>query len=97
MFLGFQSHAYARFGDKAGAWGNIRRLEDLAKERYVAASHLAMAYAGVGEKELALNALEAAYENRDSFLVFAKMMPQFDNLRSVPRFQDLLQRMNFPP
>lgn len=96
MFLGFQSHAYARSGDKAGAWGNIRRLEDLSKERYVAASHLAVAYAGVGEKDSALTALETAYENRDSFLVFANMMPQFDNLRSDARFQDLLHGMNFP-
>ena len=97
MFLGFQTHAYARSGDKAGAWGNVRRLEDLSKERYVAASNLAIAYAGVGEKESALSALETAYENHDSFLVFAKMMPQFDNIRSDPRFRDLLRRMNFPP
>lgn len=96
MFLGFQSHAYARSGDQAGAWRNIHKLEDLSKERYVAASHLAIAYAGVGEKESALAALEIAYENRDSFLVFAKMMPQFDNLRSDSRFQELLGRINFP-
>jgi DNA-binding winged helix-turn-helix (wHTH) protein/tetratricopeptide (TPR) repeat protein len=96
MFLGFQSHAYARSGDQGGAWRNIRKLEDLSKEQYVAASHLAIAYAGVGEKESALSALEAAYENRDSFLVFAKVIPQFDNLRSVARFQELLRRMKFP-
>jgi len=37
-----------------------------------------------------------AYENKDGFMVFAGMLPQFDNLRSDARFQELLHRMGFP-
>jgi len=96
MFLGFQSHAFARSGDRSSAWNNVRKLENLSKERYVAPSHLAIAYAGLEEKNLAIQSLQAAYENRDSFLVFTRMLPQFENLRSDSRFQDLLHRMNFP-
>ena len=96
MFLGFQSHAFARSGDRSSAWNNVRKLENLSKERYVAPSHLAIAYAGLEEKDLAIQSLQAAYENRDSFLVFTRMLPQFENLRSDSRFQDLLHRMNFP-
>ena len=96
MFLGFQSHAFARSGDRSSAWNNVRKLETLSKERYVAPSHLAIAYAGLEEKNLAIQSLQAAYENRDSFLVFTRMLPQFENLRSDSRFQDLLHRMNFP-
>ena len=94
FFLGFQGHAFARSGDKENAWKNIRRLENLAKERYVAPSHFAIAFAGLEEKDSAIRALQTAYENRDSFLVFARMLPQFDNLRSDPRFQDLLHCIN---
>jgi hypothetical protein len=59
-------------------------------------AHLALIYAGLNEKDLAIQPLQAAYENRDSFLIFTHMLPQFDNLRSDARFQDLLHRMNFP-
>ena len=96
MFLGFQGHAFAASGDEASAWSNVRKLEALSKERYVAPSHLAITYAGLEEKDLAIRALQTAYTNRDSFLVFARILPQFDNLRSDQRFQDLLHRMNFP-
>ena len=96
IFIGFQCHALARSGDKENAWKNIRRLENLSKERYVAPSHFAIAFAGLEEKESAIRALQAAYENRDNFLIMAQMIPQFDNLRSDQRFQDLLHRMNFP-
>lgn len=94
IFLAFQGHAFAVSGDKASAWNNVRRLQDLSKQRYLAHSHLAVAFAGLGEKDLAIRALQKAYQDRDSFLVFARILPQFDNLRSDARFQDLLSCMN---
>ena len=30
-------------------------------------------------------------------MVCLKTDPRFDNLRSDPRFQDVMRRMNFPP
>jgi hypothetical protein len=96
MFLGFQGHAFAASGDEASAWSNVRKLEALSKRGYVAPSHLAITYAGLEEKDLAIRALQTAYTDRDSFLVFARILPQFDNLHSDQRFQDLLHRMNFP-
>ena len=96
MFYGFQGHAFARSGDSASAWNNIHTLQELSRDRYVAPSHLAITYAGLEEKDLAIQSLHTAYENQDSFLVFSAVLPQFDNLRSDPRFDDLLRRMNFP-
>jgi DNA-binding winged helix-turn-helix (wHTH) protein/tetratricopeptide (TPR) repeat protein len=96
IFVGFQGHAFASSGDKANAWKNIRKLESLSKDQYVAPSHLAITFAGLEEKDLAIQSLLTAYENRDSFLVFTRMLPQFDNLHSDSRFQDLLHRMDFP-
>jgi len=57
---------------------------------------VARIYAALGKKEEALRWLETGYRARDAWMVFLKTEPQFDDLRSDPRFQDLLRRMNFP-
>ena len=55
-----------------------------------------MAYARLGKAEQVLAWLEEAYRQRDPGLSGLKVEPLFDFLRSNPRFQDLLRRMNFP-
>ena len=54
-------------------------------------------YAALGEKDKAFAELNKAYENRDGFVVmYLKVDPRLDPLRSDPRFQDLLRRVGFP-
>jgi serine/threonine protein kinase/tetratricopeptide (TPR) repeat protein len=52
-------------------------------------------YALLGEKDAAFAALEKAFATR-SKLVFVKPRPAYDNIRSDPRFADLLRRMGLP-
>ena len=52
--------------------------------------------ASLGEIESALESLEEAYAIRGPLLVSMLAFPWWDPLRSDPRFQDLLRRMNFP-
>ena len=40
--------------------------------------------------------LERAYEERDQWMVYINAYPGWDALRSEPRFQALVRRMNFP-
>ncbi len=49
-----------------------------------------------GEHDQAVEWSLKAFEDRDGLLVWANELPLFDPLRSDPRFQDLLRRMNFP-
>ena len=56
----------------------------------------ALVYTGLGDNEEAIVWLEKAYEAHDSELVFLRVFPQFEALRSDPRVQDILRRMNLP-
>jgi len=75
-------------------------LNDLSKQKYVSAVLVAMIYAGLGEKDKAFEWLEEGYDDRSiglANLEEIKVDPAYDPLRSDPRFQDLLRRMNLQP
>ena len=57
---------------------------------------ISMGYALINDKEKALEWLERAYEAHDPHLVLINKGHDWDFLRSDPRFQAILRRMNFP-
>jgi TolB-like protein/DNA-binding winged helix-turn-helix (wHTH) protein/Tfp pilus assembly protein PilF len=92
---------YAAVRDAAGYQRSMQLyLERLRRERsrreYVSPMGMAVVYARLGRAEQALAWLEEAYRQRAPRLSALKVDPLFDFLRSNPRFQDLLRRMNFP-
>jgi hypothetical protein len=72
-------------------------LGELLKAQHVASFFVARIYAALGKNEDALRWLETAYRERAEWLVMVKVDMPLDGLRTDPRFQDLLRRMNFPP
>jgi hypothetical protein len=74
----------------------LEELKDLSKRRYVAPADMAKIYAALGEKDQAFEWLQKAYEVRSAWLVWLKVEPLWDSLRSDPRFADLLRRVGFP-
>jgi hypothetical protein len=58
---------------------------------------IATFYTYAGEKDLALDWLEIAYQEKMQNLIYLNVQPKWDLLRDDPRFQDLIRRMNFPP
>ncbi|MFN2393872.1 MAG: tetratricopeptide repeat protein, partial [Pyrinomonadaceae bacterium] len=86
----------------AGGWKLVWQkkvefaLED-AKSRYVTSLSMAFLYAKNGDRNRALESLNRAYEEREGSLVNLNADPHWDELRSDPRFQDLLRRVGFPP
>jgi hypothetical protein len=54
-------------------------------------------YALLGDKDQALQWLEKAYDEHSTYLNFLKGQPIWDDLRSDPRFTELLRRMNLAP
>ncbi|MCA1816102.1 MAG: tetratricopeptide repeat protein, partial [Acidobacteria bacterium] len=57
---------------------------------------LAGAYSQLGDKDRAFAELEKAYQRRSRFLIFLKVEPLLDPLRSDPRFADLARRVGLP-
>jgi len=93
--LGDLGYAYALAGRKADAQKVLDQLNDLSKQKYVPATYRAEVYVGLGAKDKAFEWLEKGYEER--FLPSINVDPAYDPLRSDPRFQDLLRRMNLQP
>lgn len=89
-------HVYAAWGKKKQAQEVLNNLNELAKRRYVSPYYRSVICAGLDEKDQALAELDKAYRERSSALVFLKVEPIFDNLRSDPRFADFMRRVGLP-
>jgi hypothetical protein len=53
-------------------------------------------YALLNDEPHALDALEAAYKQRNGAILFMRTAPEFDSIRSSPRFRGLVDRFKFP-
>ena len=89
--------AYAAAGNRTEALKIVSNLTELSKRRYVPPYDIAQIYTALHDFDQACAWLEKAYEERTYLLVMLKVDPRNDPVRSDPRFQDLLRRMNFPP
>jgi adenylate cyclase len=89
---GALGYAYARSGRRREA--EMLLDEILHSSRKQSSSTLAFIYMGLDEKEHALDMLEKGLEQKDNFMTHLKVEPLFDNLRSEPRFNELLRRMH---
>jgi hypothetical protein len=79
------------------AWDELRELQELSKTRYLPSVAFVIAYAALKEKELAIDALNRACENRETNLILIKVWPHFDSLRDDPRFQKVERRVGLRP
>jgi TolB-like protein/DNA-binding winged helix-turn-helix (wHTH) protein/Tfp pilus assembly protein PilF len=85
--------AYAGDGYKGALKSRLKYYRDRRK----AGSHVnfwdeALTHTQVGNKDLALQALEKAYDEREDITDLA-VNPSWDSIRADPRFQDLVRRV----
>ncbi|MCA1632505.1 MAG: tetratricopeptide repeat protein [Acidobacteria bacterium] len=84
-------HARALSGKREEAIKTINELKEQSSRRYVPALNIAMIYVGLGETDRAFEWIDKAYDERSSWLVSLKVEPMFDNIRSDPRFDNLIR------
>jgi tetratricopeptide (TPR) repeat protein len=89
------ARAYGVQGNKGEAQRVVRMMEDLSKRRFISEYDFAVANSG-WNREDTLRWLEKAYEGHTGLLVYARVDSVFDDLRSDPRFQDLIARIGIP-
>ncbi len=86
-------YALAKAGKRSQAQHILNQLRN--SDEYVSPAELAILYVGLGDTDEALTSLEKAYAAHDLQMQYLKVTPEYDILRSNPRFQELMQRVGF--
>lgn len=98
MPTGLMGNVHAVAGRRDVAAQILGRLEERVKRgEYVSPVSIALIHIGLGDADRAFRWLERAYDERAPQLIWLKVDPIFDPLRSDPRFTRLLRRMGLEP
>jgi Tfp pilus assembly protein PilF len=89
-------HVYAVSGDAANAQHQLDELQNMARHRYVAPSYMAIICAALGRRDDAFTWLNQSYQMRSEHLLYLKVEPEVDPLRSDPRFPALVRSVGLP-
>lgn len=91
--IGHRGNALAIAGRNEDALRVLGDLQRISKERHVSPYSFALLYVGLGDKDRAFEWLERAYAERSPKLVYLKVEPTLDPLRSDARFDTLMMKM----
>ena len=93
---GCLGHAYAAAGRPAEARRILQEMEERAATRFVSPFDRALVHAGLDDREVALEWLEGAAEERVPEILELKADPRLANLAGEPRFTALARRIGLP-
>jgi TolB-like protein/DNA-binding winged helix-turn-helix (wHTH) protein/cytochrome c-type biogenesis protein CcmH/NrfG len=96
--LGWLGWIYGASGNKTEAEKVLSRLRDLSNQTYVSPLWVINVYVGMGDKDQAFAWFEKIFEEGPAGgATVLKANPIYDNLRTDPRFADLLRRAKLTP
>lgn len=90
---GLIGYTQAISGNAAAAHKVLDQLIARSGDEYTPAFSVALVYMGLGDKDRAIEWLQKSYQDRSTYMIYARTDALFDPVRSDPRFQTLLQRM----
>lgn len=91
VLSGFLGYAYAMAGDEK-ALEVLHDLLEESKQSYVPPYSVALIYTGLGRRDEALEWFQKACVEHGHWRGWLELTPELDNLRSDPRFIEILQR-----
>src|SRR5438034_8550156 len=86
-------HTHAHSGKLKAALRTLRKLERLAKSRYVSPFEFAVIQFALGHVDLGFNWLTKACQDRAFELLTIKVDPRFDALKVDRRFESVVRQM----
>ncbi|MCI0606215.1 protein kinase [bacterium] len=91
LSLSYLGYALALMGKTSETHRILEQLDELSKERPVDSFLHALVHIGLRDEERAFELLKKSYEERSHWLLFLKVDPKLDPLRSDPRYHELIQ------
>ena len=96
LTLTMLGYVYALSGNRSEASKVLEQLKAQSRRVYVNPVYVAWIYAALRENGGAFEWLNKGYQERSSQMCAVKTEIALDNLRTDPRYQELLRRMRFP-
>jgi TolB-like protein/Tfp pilus assembly protein PilF len=87
------AHAYAIAGKRAESRNQLEFLRNEARQRYISPYSIGLIYAALEDTDRAFEWFEQAFKDRDEMLTHLNVDPRLDDLRSDPRFKNLVARV----
>jgi TolB-like protein/Tfp pilus assembly protein PilF len=94
---GIRGYAYAMAGKNAEAHRVLDDLKGPSKGRFGIAFSITRIHAALGEKDEAFEWLRKSCDERESWVIWIKVDPTLQSLRSDPQFARVLKEMRLPP
>lgn len=88
------AYVYAKQGNRNEALRRLQELKRDAQKKHVDSYTIGIIHAALGEKDQAFEWFEKAFQVKSEELLFLKVDPRIDNLRSDARYADLLRRLS---
>jgi TolB-like protein/Tfp pilus assembly protein PilF len=83
-------------GEKKEALGLVEQIKASSRQDLMPSLAWMVIYSAIGEIDLAFKYFEEAFNNREFWLFTMKYGHEWDLLRPDPRFNKIMERMNFP-
>jgi tetratricopeptide (TPR) repeat protein len=97
VFVAVLGLVEAAAGRSAASLARARELEERTGRDSLPASYIAEVYAVSGQAEDSMRWLELGFADGDASVLMAGVHPEFERIRSHPRYAALLQRFGIPP
>jgi Tfp pilus assembly protein PilF len=96
LVLSKLAQAHLLSGNRKEGVKLLRRIQSTSAPALASPWELSFVYVALGEKQKALALLKQATDERVGWVIRLAVDPAFDDLRSEPEFQALLQRVRVP-